>query len=415
MRTFNEWLKAQMPIPDDIKKIHSAFKDAGYQLKLVGGAVRDFVLGKKPKDYDLATDATPEEVKKILDQHHIPRTDEVGEQFGVVVAKPNDEPYEIATFRIDKEAGRNTAVEFVRDAKQDVLRRDLTMNALLYDLDTKEIEDHVGGVEDIKNNRVRVVGDPMQRFAEDPLRVLRLIRFHSRFNHTLEGIDLSTQQAILHFVKNGLTDSKGKAVPPERIRDEFKKGLASAQVPVNYLKLYDQFGLLRKYVLPGFPKYNTYFINSRDFYAVVAAILKTNKIDEVFENHLKEVIHETEDVERILYYIKMLNLKKGNRNLFKKLRGEEDLLVNLMHRPPNKPQPEISDEDLQQWAKWNHISMDVVKQMRDYLYKGRVADVPGASDLQGKLIGQYIKGYNTWKALRNMGRLPSFKEWLTLC
>lgn len=421
MQTFSQWIESQnmrvdMPIPDGIVKLNKIFTAAGHMLLVAGGAVRDFVLKKEPKDYDLATDATPDEVMQILKDAGIKRTDQVGEQFGVVIAKIDGEEYEIATFRTDLEAGRQTQVQFIRDPKADAMRRDLTMNALFYDINKHEILDFVGGVDDIENGRVRVVGDPMDRFGEDPLRVLRLLRFHARFNSSPAGIDEPTQKAIHHFVGNGLTDKLGKKVPPERIRDEFKKGMKSALIPVNFLKLYDAFGILRKYLLPGFKNYNTQFINVNDPLLAIASILKNNTINDQFVETLRAAIHENSDVDRILYYLKMLNLKRDVR-FFSKLSPQKpeathdaavDLITNLLrHRP------DISDEELEQWARWFHMPLDLVRKFRNYQYRAKVTDVPGASEIPpSALLGKYIKGYNAWNALRSIGKMPNFKEWL---
>ena len=256
MRSFTSWkilresrvMQDQaMPIPPGVRHLYDAFTKAGYIFYIAGGAVRDFVFGKNPKDYDLATNATPEESLKVLDRNGIKHTPQVGEQFGVVIAKIDNEDYEIATFRADLEAGRQTSVQFIRDPKADAQRRDLTMNALFYDIGKNEIIDYVGGIDDIKNHRVRCVGDPMQRFGEDPLRVLRLIRFHCRINSSPK-LDEETVKAIQSFVSNGLTDKLGRPLANERIRDEFKKGLKSALVPVVFLQLYFKFGILSKFL-----------------------------------------------------------------------------------------------------------------------------------------------------------------------
>ncbi len=412
------WTCPPMPVPEGIKRMYVAFKQAGFEFLIAGGAVRDHVRGEKPKDLDLATSATPNEVKKILDNNDFERTEEVGEQFGVVIAKVEGKPYEIATFRIDKEAGRQTEVEFIRSAEQDAARRDLTMNAMFYDIGKNQIIDYVGGVEDILNGKARPVGDPMQRFGEDPLRVLRLLRFHTRFNKN-PNLDDDVINAIRTFTNNGLMDKKGRALAPERIRDEFQKGLRSAKVPVVYLQLFDRLGLLRRYVLPGFKKYNTNFINSRDAHAVIASILKYNTLDEDFQAKLKAALHENADVNKVLYYLKMLNLKRKNLR--------PDVVSSLI----DKSKPQIPGEELAQYARWFHMPLDMLQKIQAYRPKEKLSDIPGALDMlqtlknkeqeekatgkktKGALepINKYVKGYNVWKALQGIGRMPTFGEW----
>jgi len=156
-----------IPIPKDLQDIHSRMKYAGRELYLVGGAVRDALMGKSPKDYDVATNASPEEVIKILQKDSKLKLDLTGKSFGVVRVKtPADGEYEIATFREDIGKGKGTSVKF-STIENDVRRRDLTINALFYDMDSGEVVDYVGGIKDIEDGVIRAVGEPGQRFDED--------------------------------------------------------------------------------------------------------------------------------------------------------------------------------------------------------------------------------------------------------
>ena len=149
-----------IPIPKDLTNIHSRIKSAGRGLFLVGGAVRDALMGKSPKDYDVATNASPEEIIKILQRDTRLKLDLTGKQFGVVRVKtPEDGEYEIATFREDIGKGKATKVKF-STIEADVQRRDLTINALFYDMDSSEVVDYVGGIKDIENGVIRAVGEP---------------------------------------------------------------------------------------------------------------------------------------------------------------------------------------------------------------------------------------------------------------
>ena len=210
MRGVTESKNLKLNIPSDIKKIHKLFKKNKKKLFIVGGAVRDAILGKSPKDFDLATDAKPDEVLKIAKDGGL-KTVEVGKQFGVVVVGG----HEIATFRKDIGKGRRPDAVDYTDIEGDVRRRDLTINALFYDMDRSEIVDLVGGIEDLKNKKIRTVGKASDRFNEDPLRKLRALRFHGALGGKMST---DTKQALKD-------DPSLNGVSGERIRDEFVKSI----------------------------------------------------------------------------------------------------------------------------------------------------------------------------------------------
>src|SRR2546421_8738188 len=160
--------------PDSAIAVIRELRQRGHEAYLVGGCVRDMVMGIEPADYDIATSAKPEEIVKIF-----PRTESIGAQFGVILVIYRGHPFEVATFRSDEayiDGRRPTGVVFT-DARQDVLRRDFTINGLLYNRLTREILDYVAGRDDIAAKVVRAIGDPRQRFEEDKLRMLRAVRF----------------------------------------------------------------------------------------------------------------------------------------------------------------------------------------------------------------------------------------------
>ena len=146
----------KLSVPKDVKDLHKLFKKNKKELYVVGGAVRDALLGKKPKDFDLATDAKPNEVVEIVTKAGYNTIGEVGQQFGVVIVQTPDfrEGMEIATFREDIGKGRRPDSVEYSTIDKDVLRRDLTINALFYDIEKGEVVDLVGGVADIQSNTI---------------------------------------------------------------------------------------------------------------------------------------------------------------------------------------------------------------------------------------------------------------------
>jgi poly(A) polymerase len=218
-------------------EILKRLREEGFQAFLVGGCVRDLVMGFVPKDYDIATEATPEQVVRLF-----PESLTVGAQFGVVMVPREPGNVEVATFRSD---GRYTdgrhpnEVRYARTPQQDVLRRDFTINGLLYDPLKEQVLDYVGGQADIRARRVRTIGDPYERFSEDRLRMLRAVRFAARLRFTLEA---AVEEAIRKQA------AEIQQVSPERVRDEILKILTEGQARQGF-ELLDATGLLEE-VLP---------------------------------------------------------------------------------------------------------------------------------------------------------------------
>lgn len=206
-------------------------RKSGYRAFIVGGAVRDMLMGNIPGDYDIATSASPEEVSVIFN-----KTYSVGAKFGVTLVALGGHMFEVAMFRTegDYQDGRRPEKVFSASEYEDVLRRDFTINALLYDPEKSDIIDYVSGREDINKKVIRTIGNPFTRFREDRLRMLRAVRFASRFGFTIEE---ETMRAIV-------SEAAGiEAVSSERIGEEFLK-MFSGPNPENALELLDQTGLL---------------------------------------------------------------------------------------------------------------------------------------------------------------------------
>jgi putative nucleotidyltransferase with HDIG domain len=206
----------------------------GYQAYLVGGCVRDFLLGNEPYDYDIATGAHPDQILALF-----PGSLLVGAHFGVVIV---GEHVEVATFRSDhayEDGRRPSRVEFETDPRLDVLRRDFTINALLLDPETDQILDFVDGRADLDARLIRAIGNPAARFQEDHLRLLRAVRFAARLGFAIEPATLAAIQALAPFVAR---------VSAERVRDEITRILTSGAARRGF-ELLDSTGLL-PHILP---------------------------------------------------------------------------------------------------------------------------------------------------------------------
>jgi len=314
-------MKADIKVPQGAKDIHKILRDAGHELYLVGGSVRDHVLGKEPKDFDLATEAPPERIINLLskDKRFRDKLDLTGEQFGVVrVRDPEGEEYEIATFREDVGEGRRPDEVKFTTIDEDVARRDLTINALFYDMDRNEIVDYVGGINDAKNAVIKTVGRPKDRFREDKLRVLRVVRFAGRLGGE---IDAETSKAI--------KDSPDlKDVSPERIRDEFVRGVASAKDPKHYLKLMSELELFDQ-IFPDL-KISKMYLDTPDPILQMTSLLRDNKTKDV-EKTLREMKYSRDEIQKVLFLLKMRGLKPESaydlKKIYKKLKLDNPTIL----------------------------------------------------------------------------------------
>lgn len=223
-----------MKIPHDILLINEKFVQAKKELFLVGGCVRDFHLGLDPKDFDMATDAIPDEVEQILTGFKL---DFTGKHFGVIRVYTESEKkgYEIATYRTDESTGRKPKVNIGATIKDDAERRDFTINALYYDINKNCVFDIVNGIDDLNNKVIRANGDPIKRINEDALRILRAIRFKNSIGGELSG-DLS--EAISKNPTLQSPDGNGNMIliAQERIAEEFLKGVEKSLNVNSYVK-----------------------------------------------------------------------------------------------------------------------------------------------------------------------------------
>ena len=202
-------------IAPDAAFIIEELRKNGFEGHIVGGCVRDALMGTAPHDYDITTSAKPEEVKKIFDH-----TFDTGIEHGTVTVVLNKANYEVTTFRVDgsyEDCRHPKEVSFTRDLHEDLLRRDFTMNAIAYN-PYDGFTDIFGGMEDIKNKIIRGVGEPAERFREDALRMLRAVRFSAQL-----GFDIEPETRTALMENAGLI----KNISSERIREELTKLLLS--------------------------------------------------------------------------------------------------------------------------------------------------------------------------------------------
>jgi len=217
--------------------ICGTLRRSGYQALLVGGCVRDLLLGREPADYDVTTDATPDQVIALF-----PESVAVGAQFGVVLIPRDGLKVEVATFRSDvgySDGRHPDSVVYAKTPQEDVQRRDFTINGLLMRHNSGEVLDYVGGQADLKAKIIRAIGEPDRRFKEDKLRMMRAVRFAARFGFEIEA---ETFLAIRRHV------AEIHQVSPERLREELTKMLTEGAARQAF-EMLDETWLLQE-VLP---------------------------------------------------------------------------------------------------------------------------------------------------------------------
>ena len=238
-------------------EIVRALREGGHQAYFAGGCVRDLLLAREPADYDVATDATPQQVMRVF-----PQTYAVGEQFGVVLvplpeisgatgvlARQGERSHaavEVATFRSDggySDGRHPDEVRFTKEPREDVRRRDFTINGMMLDPATNEVLDFVGGRDDLKAGIIRAIGDPELRFSEDKLRMLRAVRFAARFDYKIDPQTLAAIPKLAPGIRQ---------VSCERIREELTRMLTEGRARTAF-EMLDATGLLQE-VLPEIAK-----------------------------------------------------------------------------------------------------------------------------------------------------------------
>ncbi|MCR5289839.1 MAG: HD domain-containing protein [Treponema sp.] len=316
----------RIKIPNELQKMNEIFVSHGYQAYLVGGAVRDTIMGNPVSDWDVATNATPQQVMSIF--HKVIPT---GIAHGTVTVHIMGKEIETTTFRTESDYsdGRHPdSVSYAATIEEDLSRRDFTMNAIAVNLQDGTIVDPYGGQQDIKKKIIRTVGNPIDRFTEDGLRPIRALRFSAQLNFKIEP-------ETFNAIQNPLVREKTKQISIERFRDEFIKML-HATTPSIGLHFMEQTGVLNEfipeftpcrnciqgdnrgfhdfdvmdhcfYACDGAPKNNTTVRLSALFHdigkpSVKKSIHVDNEIHYTFYNHESESAQMTKDIMRRLKF-----------------------------------------------------------------------------------------------------------------
>jgi len=294
-------MEIPMEIPESLYQLNDVMVNTGFEVYIAGGAVRDTILGKTPKDYDISTSASVQDVIKYLSPYVKFAGIQGVKSFEVarLIAYDGNE-YEFAPYRIDTGTRKGGEAAPAASIGEDVKRRDLTINALFYKIpklsERKEgvigrVVDYVGGIDDIKNEVIRTVGDPEKRFGEDRLRILRAFRFAGRVGGELEE---ATANAIRE--NNSLTTPSDAAVSDERVAVEIIKGIISAKTPSHYINMLIDFDLFLQ-ILPGL-RVSKGTSSSRNIVVQLAIILGENNshdvarviFDKKFGNNIKKSV-----------------------------------------------------------------------------------------------------------------------------
>lgn len=359
-------------IPQSVKELHELFQSAGKKLYLVGGSVRDFLTGDKPKDFDLATDALPDEVLDIVGDKF--RTNLQGKAFGVVVVYTKEVPegMEIATFREDVSKGRNPEVKLGVTIEDDVKRRDLTYNSLFYDLDTRQIVDLVGGKEDLQSGITRMVGDPIERFDEDSLRILRAFRFASRYEHPLHKDTESAIEKRKQLQNIDPETGEMKRISQERVWEEMKKAWKQAKDYRYYLSFFTKFDMWDE-VFPG-ANINTNLVDSKDFIVVIANLFKNESTLGLADKLAQEYKIELETATKVTFLLSLLDFKVEDVfDIYKK-----------------RQQCAITDATILEWLKVQSIDTDTLVKFVEYRPSVSAQELM-SQGFKGKELGIEIK------------------------
>ena len=372
-------------IPQSVKELHQLFKQKNKQLLIVGGAVRDFLNNQKPKDFDLTTDAFPNEILSIIGDRW--KTTVQGASFGVVVVYTEDEPkgMEIATMRSDDYTGklgitRNPDVVLGATIDKDAERRDITFNALYYDLDKQEIIDLTGGVEDMRQGITRMVGDPNLRIMEDGLRIMRIFRFSCRYGFPIHE---DTKLAIIknkHILSN-ITKERIWGISGDNTGEVFK-AFNQAKNFSDYIRLLLEYKIFEE-ILPKL-KINSLVSDSQSLVIYLTNLLREN----FSKNLLNELIQvnkfETDLARPIVFLIELSKLD----------------LTNVFDLYKKKIVSKVDDATILEW-------LSIIGKENEPIYKAFIKYKPSVNSQE--LIDMGYKGADLGKKIKEL-ELEKFKK-----
>jgi tRNA nucleotidyltransferase (CCA-adding enzyme) len=359
-------------IPDEIISVVKRLQEAGHEAYLVGGCVRDLVMGAEPDDYDVATNARPDEVTKLF-----PRTAPTGIKHGTVTVIGKRGQYEVTTYRCDGKYGdarHPDEVKFTGDIKEDLARRDFTIGAMAYDPINDDFLDPFGGVNDFRERIIRAVGDPGERFYEDGLRPLRAVRFAARFDFAVDPATFAAIPGVLDRVKK---------VSAERVRDEIMKMLEQAPKPSYGLELMRESGLMELFIpelLEGYGvgqnKFHAYTVYLHNLYTCDNAPADKPLIRMAALLHDVAKPHTRRDSKgRVTFYNHQVVGAKMVKRILERLRfskRDRDLVVHLVYHHMFGYTDEWTDAAVRRFIR------KVGREFVDDLFELRVADTIGS-------------------------------------
>ena len=294
-----------MPLPSSVEYVLSKLKENGYQAYVVGGAVRDFLMGKTPHDYDLTSDALPSQISDVFKDFY---QEHSGEKHGTIRVIVDHKPIEITTFRCDEgytDYRRPDNVEFVKDVYIDSKRRDFSINAFYYS--EGHIYDFHEGLEDLNNKVIKTIGNPSTRFHEDALRILRAIRFSAKLGYEIES-----------KTKTALLDCKEELnlIAKERILTELKEISSTS----NFFRNVKEYFPIFKLIIPCLDKignsiddiYNFDIKSYGDYIASLSALFSLREINNDFMPWRLFIKMDNESINAIKNLIKLKDINFNN-------------------------------------------------------------------------------------------------------
>lgn len=351
-------------MPSYINRCLQLLKKGGYKAFIVGGCVRDSILGRKPMDWDICTSAEPKETKEIFKAY---KTIDIGIEHGTVAVIIDNNKVEITTYRIDgkySDSRRPDKVEYTKSLEEDLKRRDFTINALAYNKETNII-DYFNGITDLREKVIRCVGNPEERFEEDALRIMRAIRFASQLSYNIEEATLRAIESKSELIEK---------ISVERIREELNKILLSEN-PVLGMKLLFKMNLLKRFIIGECYKSNKatekeYYLDLNRFKGrlqltlaiTIKYIFSEENYEALGEKFLRDLKYDNETIRRVKEILAYSEIQFNSDRIFTKkimssmseeglqdlisFRGEERLKNLVVEIKNNKEPYRLKDLDI---------------------------------------------------------------------